>query len=125
MCKMHRNDPNYRVLHSELRRPKRGYLISCPNLPTGQRQEPEFEKRSSGQGGEPGQFDRKPLVLSRTIFEKIMMAAKVFTPDERAKIKQVKNHQSRSQLFFYKIYLLITNMKYSLHIKLLTHHYTL
>ena len=99
---MHRNDPNYRVLHSELRRPKRGYLISCPNLPTGQRQEPEVEKRSSGQGGEPGQFDRKPLVLSRTIFEKIMMAAKVFTPDERAKIKQVKNHQSRSQLFFVK-----------------------
>ena len=55
----------------------------------GQRQEPEFEKRSSGHGGEPGQLDQKPLVLSRTIFERIRMAAKVFTAEERAKLKQV------------------------------------
>jgi hypothetical protein len=63
---------------------------------SGRQKEPEFEKRSSGQGGEPevggGQVDRKPLVLSRTIFEKIRMAAKVFTAEDRARQKQVQNN---------------------------------
>ncbi len=73
-------------------RPRTALANMRPPAGSGRQAEPEFEKRSSGQGGEPevgGQGDRKPLVLSRTIFEKIRLAAKVFTPEERARQKQV------------------------------------
>ena len=74
---------------------------------SGRQKEPEFEKRSSGQGGEPevggGQLDRKPLVLSRTIFEKIRMAAKVFTAEDRARQKQVHLDVYLIELFWAKL----------------------
>ena len=78
--------------HTEVKRPERPRTALAnmrPPAGSGRRQDPEFEKRSSGQGGEPEQNDRKPLVLSRTIFEKIRNAAKVFTSEERARQKQV------------------------------------
>ena len=80
--------------------------------------DPEFEKRSSGQGEEPGivrvvtrdlvrslivpqdntNQHQKPLVLSRHDFEKILKASQVITAEERDKIRRQQEEEKEAEL---------------------------
>ena len=81
--------PKHLCNREDVKRPERPRTALATMRHSGNSQHPEFERRSSGQGGhEPGIVNpfahtQQPLVISRRDFEKIKQAARIVTASER------------------------------------------
>ncbi len=101
----------------DLKRPERPRTALATMRPSALNSNPEFEKRSSAQGGEPGVVRvvagdqvrslvvptnnggrAQPLVLSRIAFEKIRKAARVISQEEKDKIAQEQEEAREAAL---------------------------
>ena len=100
----------------DVKRPERPRTALATMRTSGNNNNPEFERRSSGQGGEPGivhvvtgdqvrslivpytNTKAQPLILSRRDFEKIVQAAKIMTSGEKEAISQRKEEAREAAL---------------------------
>ena len=100
----------------DIKRPERPRTALATMRTSGNNNNPEFERRSSGQGGEPGivhvvtgdqvrslivpytNTKAQPLILSRRDFEKIVKASKILTNGEKDTIRREKDEAREAAL---------------------------
>ena len=114
------NRPKHYCTRDDVRRPERPRTALATMRTSQHGSHPEFEKRSSGQGGEPGVVQVvtgdqirslivpyasttfQPLLLSRRDYDKIKRAAVVLTSAERDAIRADKEEEREAALQVYR-----------------------